>query len=41
VAYGAQSTLYAIAAGDLNGDGKLDFVGVNYGSNNASIFKSK
>ena len=37
VSYGAGMTLFSVAVGDFNGDGKLDLAVANEGSNNVSI----
>jgi len=36
--FGAGTSLDAVAVGDFNGDGKLDLVAANDGSNNVTIF---
>ncbi|CAF3306064.1 unnamed protein product [Rotaria sp. Silwood2] len=39
-AVGAGSSPYGIAAADLNGDGKIDIVVGNHGTNNVGVFKT-
>ncbi|MEX1026605.1 MAG: FG-GAP-like repeat-containing protein [Candidatus Paceibacterota bacterium] len=36
-AYGMNDTPISVTAGDMNGDGILDIIGVNYNSNNVSV----